>query len=44
MPLAGIGSTSSLSTAHWVGFVNLIGIVGHGGILMPSHFRHLIRL
>jgi Cu/Ag efflux pump CusA len=41
-PQVWAGATT-LSLAHWVGFITLLGIVSRNGILMISHYQYLMK-
>lgn len=51
IPLAAMGAVgmlwwmgvTTLSLAHWVGFITLIGMVSRNGILMISHYQYLMQ-
>lgn len=42
--LAVLVTGNILSTAHFVGFIALIGIVSRNGIMLVSHYLHLMRV
>lgn len=42
--LAVLVTGNILSTAHLVGFIALIGIVSRNGIMLVSHYLHLMRV
>lgn len=41
--LAVVATGNVLSTAHFVGFISLIGIVSRNGIMLVSHYLHLMK-
>ena len=42
--LAVLVTGNILSTAHFVGFIALIGIVSRNGIMLVSHYLHLMKV
>jgi CzcA family heavy metal efflux pump len=36
-------ASTRLSAAHWVGFLTLIGVVSRNGVMMISHYLHLMK-